>query len=110
MQIFFQNNVSDSIKIRKSLLSESNAITEETSSVATTNLENFEPETTKVPKSKSVANNLAGVDGLPVLPPPPSFKSVHFAPNVNDDESIPSIPTEGLPTRPATSKEKIEER
>lgn len=44
-------------------------------------------------------------DGSRVLPPPPQYKGVHFAPNVrnNEDKSSPNfvIPTEGLPTRPA---------
>ncbi len=41
-----------------------------------------------------------------ILPPPPQYKGVHFAPGVAedgaDDKSLP-IPTEGLPTRPAGS-------
>ena len=71
-------------------------------------VENYQPDSTKVPKSKSVATELVG--DLPVLPPPPSFKSVHFAPNVNGDDSVPSIPTEGLPTGPANAKEKLDDR
>ena len=60
----------------------------------------------QVSRSATVAGNLASSD--PVLPPPPSFKSVHFAvPGKEEEEPVPDllgIPTEGLPTRPATAK------
>ena len=61
-----------------------------------------------VSRSATVAGDLATSD--PVLPPPPSFKSVHFAvPGQEEEEEEPvpdllGIPTEGLPTRPATAK------
>ena len=53
-----------------------------------------------------MAGDLAASD--PVLPPPPSFKSVTFAPGVNEDVSSPSIPMEGLPVGPAKDKQKDE--
>ena len=60
----------------------------------------------QVSRSATVAGDLAASD--PVLPPPPSFKSVHFAvPGQEEEETVPDllgIPTEGLPTRPATAK------
>ena len=60
----------------------------------------------QVSRSATVAGDLASSD--PVLPPPPSFKSVHFAvPGKEEEEPVPDllgIPTEGLPTRPATAK------
>ena len=64
----------------------------------------------RVPKSKTVSAELSysSVDSVPVLPPPPSFKSVTFAPGVNDDGSVPSIPMEGLPVGPAKDKQKEE--
>ena len=55
-------------------------------------------------------------NGSLILPPPPQYKGVHFAPGVSEDDfsgvplpPIPSgdpmmIPTEGLPTRPAPKK------
>ena len=51
--------------------------------------------------------NLTVMESLPELPlpPPPSFKTVSFAPNVNGDDSIPAIPTLGLPTSPAVIRE-----
>ena len=60
-----------------------------------------------VSRSATVAGDLAASD--PVLPPPPSFKSVHFAVpgKEEEEETVPDllgIPTEGLPTRPATAK------
>ena len=68
-----------------------------------------------VSRSATVAGDLAASD--PVLPPPPSFKSVHFAVpgKEEEEETVPDllgIPTEGLPTRPATAKpdSKREER
>ena len=62
----------------------------------------------RVPKSQTVSAELtySSVDSVPVLPPPPSFKSVTFAPGVNDDGSVPSIPMEGLPVGPAKDKQK----
>ena len=61
----------------------------------------------QVSRSATVAGDLAASD--PVLPPPPSFKSVHFAVPGQEEEEEPvpdllGIPTEGLPTRPATAK------
>ena len=61
----------------------------------------------QVCRSATVAGDLATSD--PVLPPPPSFKSVHFAVpgQEEEEETVPDllgIPTEGLPTRPATAK------
>ena len=61
-----------------------------------------------VSRSATVAGDLAASD--PVLPPPPSFKSVHFAVpgQEEEEETVPDllgIPTEGLPTRPATAKQ-----
>ena len=68
-----------------------------------------------VSRSATVAGDLAASD--PVLPPPPSFKSVHFAVAGKEEEEEPvpdllGIPTEGLPTRPASAKQdsKREER
>ena len=60
-----------------------------------------------VSRSATVAGDLAASD--PVLPPPPSFKSVHFAVPGQEEEEEPvpdllGIPTEGLPTRPASAK------
>lgn len=90
---------------RKSLIG-SSIISEENSSFSPEDQEESgETEANvKVPKSKSVATDLVAV----VLPPPPSFKSVHFAPNVNEDDtdSVPCIPTEGLPSGPANAKDK----
>ena len=62
----------------------------------------------QVSRSATVAGDLATSD--PVLPPPPSFKSVHFAVPGQEEEEEPvpdllGIPTEGLPTRPATAKQ-----
>lgn len=74
--------------------------------IVVTSLSGSDETVSKVPKSKSVATDLSSV---PVLPPPPSFKSVHFAPSVNDDDSLHNIPTEGLPTGPAHKKEKKDE-
>ena len=69
----------------------------------------------QVSRSATVAGDLATSD--PVLPPPPSFKSVHFAVAGKEEEEEPvpdllGIPTEGLPTRPASAKQdsKREER
>ena len=61
----------------------------------------------QVSRSATVAGDLAASD--PVLPPPPSFKSVHFAVPGQEEEEEPvpdllGIPTEGLPTRPASAK------
>ena len=62
----------------------------------------------QVSRSATVAGDLAASD--PVLPPPPSFKSVHFAvpgKEEEEEETVPDllgIPTEGLPTRPASAK------
>merc|ERR550517_2367774 len=58
----------------------------------------------KMPKSLTTSDSLslAVLEGELVLPPPPSFKTVHLAPGVNSGEQEPPpIPTEGLPTRPA---------
>lgn len=59
-----------------------------------------------LPKSKSQGTGLgAGQEGVPgpVLPPPPSFKSVHFDPALlsSSETGSPTIPTEGLPAGPA---------
>jgi len=54
--------------------------------------------------------NLTIMESLPVLPPPPSFKTVSFAPSVSGEDSTPTIPTEGLPTRPAQSRDKPDQR
>ena len=71
-------------------------------------------DNSRVPKSVTVAAELSlssdSMDSVPVLPPPPSFKSVHFAvpgQEEEEEETVPDllgIPTEGLPTRPATAK------
>ena len=69
-------------------------------------------DNSRVPKSVTVAAELSlssdSMDSVPVLPPPPSFKSVTFAPGVNEDVSSPSIPMEGLPVGPAKDKQKDE--
>ena len=63
------------------------------------------PDVTQLSKSKTFNSNISiGIlDAMPVLPPPSSFKTVHFAPNVPEgDISATSIPTEGLPRGPAS--------
>lgn len=69
------------------------------------------PDSSRVPKSVTVSAELSfssdSMDSVPVLPPPPSFKSVTFAPGVSEDESSgPAIPMEGLPVGPAKDKQK----
>ena len=45
-----------------------------------------------------------GGSGRSILPPPPQYKGVHFAPGVAEGSADPPpIPTEGLPTRPAAA-------
>ena len=39
-----------------------------------------------------------------ILPPPPQYKGVHFAPGISEGREDCAIPTEGLPTRPARSE------
>lgn len=71
----------------------------------------FSGDSPKFPKSKSIAADISLqlLESLPVLPPPPSFKSVHFAPNVSEgDSNCPPIPTEGLPKGPAKENKSIE--
>ena len=65
-----------------------------------------------VPKSRTVAAELGGVEGVPVLPHPPSFKSVTFAPGLSElseEPGLDNIPTEGLPTGPAKPDKAKEE-
>ena len=68
-----------------------------------------------VPKSRTVAAELGSVEGVPVLPPPPSFKSVTFAPGLSElselseEPGLDNIPTEGLPTGPAKPDKAKEE-
>ena len=74
-----------------------------------------ESGSSRVPKSVTVSAELSfssdSMDSVPVLPPPPSFKSVTFAPGVSEDESSgPSIPMEGLPVGPAKDKQKSEDK
>ena len=68
----------------------------------------------RVPKSQSVALNLVTImETLPVLPPPPSFKTVSFAPVLSagcESSPGPGIPTEGLPTGPAQCKDRPDQR
>ena len=71
---------------------------------------------------KSGTGSRSGNGSSLILPPPPQYKGVHFAPGLSSDASAPAapaaavpplpripsdplmIPTEGLPTRPAPKK------
>ena len=49
-------------------------------------------------------------EGKSILPPPPQYKGVHFAPQTVIPEELDTvpIPTEGLPKGPASKKSKVE--
>ena len=98
------------IFVRKTLLG-SSSLPEESASFSSP-APGSGSDNSRVPKSVTVAAELSlssdSMDSVPVLPPPPSFKSVTFAPGVNEDVSSPSIPMEGLPVGPAKDKQKDE--
>ena len=66
-----------------------------TTRTKTPQLDSVEPGA-KIPKSRSTSDNisLGLLESHLVLPPPPSFKSVHFAPGVEEEPGSPTIPTE----------------
>jgi len=88
----------------------------ENGEAATTRTKTPQPDSVepgaKIPKSRSTSDNisLGLLESHLVLPPPPSFKSVHFAPGVEDEPGCPPIPTEGLPRGPARDPKAGEER
>ena len=65
---------------------------------------NCDGSPTKLPKSSSTS---ARMGAMPVLPPPASFKSVHFALSTVSDDCNTVIPTEGLPSGPACLKNEL---